>query len=341
MANRYQEDIKLIVGVEGSKTGNVPVHTAKDKIKGQRGIVYFNVDGSSSSTTGNTPGTDEDGTNQKGTTQPDAGSTDAGTSGGSSNAGNTLDATELAAPYPVDDATQSGSGILAVDRMTLGDVVNGLSGLIDCATGNPVDVRFDGQFTAPDGWEDAYSPPSDEYYSEGYYWVGNGWYGHSPSEVAEKYNSAVGGGLRFTYENNITDNVVIRSYWILNDNYQGFFSASRFSCGGDASDYCAPLDNSSSISEWPAEKPMQLSYNSETGQYETHPMDGNITTAYSQPVSQFSLCNSNGDSIKSFAQAGGGQAIYNETTGVATFMDASGKVTGYGDGASITNRQPR
>lgn len=347
MANRYQEDIKLIVGVEGSKTGNIPVHTAKDKIKGQRGIVYFNADGSSSSTTGNTPGTDEDGTKQEGTTQPDAGGADAGTSGGRSNAGNTTTDAGLSDPYPVDDATQPGSGIFAVDKMGLGDVVKGLSGLIDCATGNPVDVRFDGQFTAPDGWDDADSPPLDPDFTPGYFWAqttvwaNRNYVSYTAAGSWEEYKeSLISAGHSVTDISIYTSSSTARTYAYKRDGWNKSYSTSRFLCSGEqwppAVCSMAPY-----LTEWPSDKPMQLSYNLETGKYETHRMDGNVTTAYSQPVNQFSLCNLNGDPIKSFAQAGGGQAIYNETTGIATFVDANGKVTGFGDGAAVTNNQPR
>jgi hypothetical protein len=81
----------------------------------------------------------------------------------------------------------------------------------------------------------------DQYYTEGFYYTGNGYTGHSPSEIAALYNASVGGGLYFTYENNFGTNIIIRSYWSVNNNYNGLFSATRHECGSDGSNYCVPF----------------------------------------------------------------------------------------------------
>jgi len=350
MANRAQENYKLIVGIEGSRSGEIPTHKQKDKIPGRRGIVYFNADGSSSAITGNPPSEDEEGNKTDGTTQPDDGS-------GSSNGGNTTGDAGITDPYPVDDPTQTGSGIFSVDNLTLGDLVKGLTGLKDCATGKPVEVRFDGQFTAPDGWEDPSTPPVDPEYEAGYYWISSDGYNdgaciRSPTPgvigdywvstfpyysswgVSSKTGSAAISNCGGVY---VFDKVisVTRDSGSVQD--RGY----RVTCGGSSEPYCNPAPEDFLLTEWPSDKPMQLSYNAETGQYETNQYDSNVTTAYAQPVNSFSLCNENGDIIKSYAQANGGQALMNETTGIATFIDANGKVTGYGDGAAVTNGQPR
>ncbi len=351
MANRAQENYKLIVGIEGSRSGDIPSHKQKDKIPGRRGIVYFNADGSSSSTTGNPPSEDEDGNKTDGTTQPDDGS-------GSSNGGNTTGDAGITDPYPIDDATENGSGIYDVDNLTLGDVVKGVSGLVDCATGDPVDVRFDGQFTAPEGWDDPSAPPEDPEYEAGYYWVsGEGFYAAkfaTPMGVVRSEETIPAGfdewdGDWYLHHKSPADywydgiSWYRRKYKIngSSETLEASIHAYKVSCGSSIESYCNPTPDDILLTEWPSDKPMQLSYNAETGKYETNPYDSNVTTAYAQPVSSFSLCNSNGETIKSFPQANGGQALMNQTTGVATFIDANGKVTGYGDGAAVTNGQPR
>ncbi|WP_299195769.1 hypothetical protein [uncultured Amphritea sp.] len=346
MANRQQEDLKLIVGVEGSKTGNIPAHKPKEKIKGQRGIVYFNADGTSSSTTGNTPSTDEEGNKEEGTTQPDAGGTGAGTSGGNYNSGNKLEDTDLTAPYPVDDPTAPGAGIFSVDQMTLGDVVKGLSGLIDCATGDPVDVRFDGQFTAPDGWDspDSHEVPAfddDGTFVEGsLYHVGQALNGlpfyatAGDAYAADNWPASYRlfyyvGSWRAQYQNQFGDWANAQTYRLYNAAAYGL------------TDAYAALTTPTVATQWPAEKPMQLSRNPETGLFGTHPMDGNVTTAYAQPVSQVNLCDADGNPVGMYHQAGGGIAVWLPGDSHATFLDATGKVTGFGDGAAVTNNQPR
>jgi len=329
MANRAQENYKLIVGIEGSRSGEIPTHKQKDKIPGRRGIVYFNADGSSSVITGNPPSEDEEGNKTDGTTQPDDGS-------GSSNGGNTTGDAGITDPYPVDDPTQTGSGIFSVDNLTLGDLVKGLTGLQDCATGNPVEVRFDGQFTAPDGWDDPNTPPVDPEYVPGFFWsVYNYESIREATPVAAWENWAAGNNATLTRRVDNTFYYTQPGWW------EQSLTVFGIACGGSTESYCNPSPEDILLTEWPSDKPMQLSYNAETGKYETNPYDSNVTTAYAQPVNSFTLCNDNGDPIKSYAQANGGQALMNETTGVATFIDSNGRVTGYGDGAAVTNGQPR
>lgn len=360
MANRAQENYKLIVGIEGSRSGEIPKHKQKDKIPGRRGIVYFNADGSTSSITGNPPSENEDGTKNDGTTQPDDGS-------GSSNGGNTTGDAGITDPYQIDDPTQNGSGIFSVDNLTLGDLVKGLTGLKDCATGNPVEVRFDGQFTAPDGWDDPSTPPIDPTYESGYSWSYSSLSNHpeySTSSAAKAAGAAFAGDISawnewtsdwVLYESSGPGSTVGGRTWVQIDSYRRSYINPAYpeyvnyksyviykmECPGLGFSACNPSPDDILLTEWPFDKPMQLSYNAETGKYETNPYDSNVTTAYAQPVNSFSLCNENGDTIKSYAQANGGQALMNETTGIATFIDSNGKVTGYGDGAAVTNGQPR
>lgn len=343
MANRVQEDHKLIVGIEGSRSGDVPSHSPKDSIPGKRGIVYFTADGSSESTSGNTPSVDEDGNKEEGTIQPDAGGDSAGTSGGKYNSGNKAADVGLSDPYPVDDAAQAGSGIFGVDTMTLGDIVNGVTGLKDCATNQPVDVRFDGQFTAPDGWDnpDSHTAPAfedDGTFQDGYVWHWHDNANYFPTVSAAYAADSWPADHRLYFDGSSwraqTQNQLDQWYNVaLYDSHPILFRVTD-------EDYAAMTDPVVAA-EWPSEKPMQLSYNAEIGQYETHPMDGNKTPEYSQATGSFQLCNEAGDPITSYAQADGGQAIMNETTGIATFIDSSGKVTGFGDGAAVTNGQPR
>lgn len=201
--------------------------------------------------------------------------------------------------------------ISGADNAQVGDTFDQFEGF-DCTTGDAIQLDLTPQegieYVPPDGWDDADTPPPDEYYSEGYYWAGNGWNGHSPSEVAAKYNSAVGGGLRFTYENNFVNNVVIRSYWIANNNYNGLFSATRYSCGGDASDYCVPLENSSRVTEWPSNNTADLIL--QNGTFQAHSMDPDAAATYkTNPPAEVEICDGQGNRYSVTAMDGGGALV--------------------------------
>ncbi len=341
MANerRTQEDLRKIVGVDGLESGLLAPEEKKS-ISGVRGIVYFDSSGNTQSTSGK-PGL---------TTQPGGDESEGGTDGnqsgggvpGGSNGGNTADDSEIEPPYPVDETAVEGDGVFSVDDLRLGDSVNALSGLTDCATGEPVDVRFDGNFTAPDGWDDANTPPIDDDYIPGSYWG-------LPTTNPAQYRAASPTGVASALSATFADRTYFVTGFLDGDFWLGaHFDSSpsvdkvqiiiTYECLSSVDAYCTVLPQAT---QWPAEKPMQLSYNSETAQFETNPFDGNVSPEYKVPNSSFSLCNDAGDNIKLFLTADGGHAVYNTVTGIATFRDSSGKITGFGDGAAVTARQPR
>jgi hypothetical protein len=57
-----------------------------------------------------------------------------------------------------------------------GSSLDGITGLTDCSTGQGINIRYDGNFPPPDGWDDADSPPAtDGVWSASNYWqVGEG-----------------------------------------------------------------------------------------------------------------------------------------------------------------------
>lgn len=345
MANerKVQDDLRRIIGVDGFKKG-ISAPEEKPPVKGVRGIVYFDSSGNSQSISGTPaedmqPGADEEEGGQ------DAGQGDGQGSSGGSNGGNTLETDGVDSPYPVEDGTSEGDGIFSVDDLRLGDQLKGLSGLYDCATGDPVSVRFDGQFTAPDGWDDADSPPVDPTYDEGYYWAVSlnspfaGGVGSTPSSAASSLASS-SSNYSYISSSRQSETQYIAEFGYYNPEYKWDIISFvyRYPCGSSTASYCTTTPYATA---WPSDKPMQLSYDADTGKYMTNQYDSNVTPEYSQPVSQFSLCNSNGDPIKSYITADGGQAIYNEATGIAVFKDKDGNVTTIGDGAAVTASQPR
>lgn len=342
MANerKVQDDLRRIIGVDGFKKG-ISAPEEKPPVKGVRGIVYFDSSGNSQSTSGTPaedmqPGADEEEGGQ------DAGQGDGQGSSGGSNGGNTLETDGVDSPYPVEDATSEGDGIFSVDDLRLGDQLKGLSGLYDCATGDPVSVRFDGQFTAPDGWEDADTPAGQPYFEDDGYWESGYYYfafgsGPTPSSVCADgwsiWEDDVG-LVCSRYPNWLgNDYRRIQKYECSSDD----ISNNRYGCG------LTPYDTDPSIvaTSWPSDKPMQLSYDADTGKYMTNQYDSNVTPEYSQPTSTISLCDGNGDSVIITPTADGGKRVYIPALGYAVFSDENGKITGFGDGAEMTARLPR
>lgn len=466
MSKRLQEDLRRIVGFDESGLA-ISKQEEKKPIPGGRGIVYFDANGNSQVAKGTPPVVNDDGTVDPGTTQPGGGDSSGGTSGGGSNGGNTLP--PGSEPTPIADGAE-GDGVYSPDSdagvidANLGDTVKGVGGLSDCESGDPVDLRFDGEFSAPNGcgeppedyqegyywnsgdiggwgsssastasasidvnidywrdqgytitliggltcvaesggectqyrqqynrtlgmsdvdtsetavrqscgastadyctipppgtptdpWSDANTPPNTEWpegYEEGFYWTANLVEGTDPASSAINYLNSIsplgdGSVLEFTGIGKIVDAAYIyyytRTYLDTTvTNHSG--NTVRSSCGASTEDYCTipPPKQPDPNAKWPSCKPTQLSYNNETAKFETNQYDDNVLPKFSQPVSQVTLCNEAGDTIKTFPTADGGQVIFNQDNNIGVFLDDKGKVTGYGDGPAVTARQPR
>lgn len=350
MSRRYQDDLRRIVGVDTAEGGALDPQAAKSPIQGGRGIVYFDEDGNAQTKSGVTPSDDGTGDTSGGTTIPSGGT------GG----GNTLP--DEYAPTAVD----AGEGVYdSLEAMGLGDTVKGVT-LFDCATGDQVDVRLDGLYTAPDGCSNL--PPS---YTEGSYWesiIFSVTYRATDAEAMADLALAAYiaqfpqdtdfsiFSIDWPYNDDEDQSLIkIRRFRTVEQQYQiSNVTSARYDCGASTEDYCTippegtptePWDDPDTPppgeTEWPACKPTQLSLNPETSQYETHPLDTNVLPAYSQPVSTVDLCDGSGNSIKTYPTADGGQALYNATTDIAVFTDANGKVTGFGDGVAVQASKPK
>lgn len=355
MSTRLQEDLRRIVGVDDAGIP-IPRQEEKKPIPGGRGIVYFDNKGNSQVSSGTPPVVNEDGTVDPGTTQPGGGDSSGGTSGGGSNGGNTLPAGSE--PTPIADGAEGG-GVYSVDSdagvidANLGDTVKGVSGLVDCESGDPVDLRFDGEFSAPNGCG---IPP--EGYEEGSYWDSSGLGQNNPSsdaaESPQGYIDNLNPSLTWRYV--FTSETSATVEWDNNGTWVSIGSITRRACSGVAGgeDYCTipppgtptepwPDANTppGAETQWPSCKPSQLSYNNETAKFETNSFDGNVLPKFSQPVSQVTLCNEAGDTIKTFPTADGGHVIFNQDNNIGVFLNDQGVVTGYGDGPAVTARQPR
>lgn len=170
--NRFIRNIRRIVGIDPNQT-KLPVPKGKDSIPSRRGIGFRNSDGQTSVGLSGTPG-------------QTSGSVPAQTyynSGAYSNflAGynpgnvfNPTDPSKAVIGYnsgvfdvgavidnaPGTPTLSSSTGIGIGNNLNIvGGTQNGLTGLIDCATGQPMEVRFDGRFRPPEGWENAELPP--------------------------------------------------------------------------------------------------------------------------------------------------------------------------------------
>jgi len=365
MANerKVQDDLRRIIGVDGFKKGIAPPEE-KPPVEGRRGIVYFDSSGNSQTKSG-TPGEDMQPGADEEEGGRDADQGDGQGDSGGSNGGNTVGTDGVDPPYPLEEDATEGDGILSVDDLRLGDQMKGLTGLYDCATGDPVDVRFDGQFTAPDGWEDANTPPEVEGYEAGYFWVGVDFAYSTKSAAVEDGKAAVGD---VSYPNywvsgwSQTGSVEYDPPWLFGSYYcseishysrqykhasypetpAGSLDFEIWKCvctGSHASaNYCTV---SPVATAWPDDKPMQLSYDADTAKWKTNQYDSNVTPEYSQPTSTISLCDGDGNPVIITPTADGGKGLYIPALGYAVFSDENGKITGFGDGAAMTARLPR
>lgn len=313
MANRYAEDIRRIAGVD-NLAGGIGSQPAKQPIQGGRGIAYFNADGTIGS---------ESGTKGETTPPEDAADGNAVTDGD----GNTGD--------DITHEPVSDSGVVPVEdlfngNMGIGDNFTGVNGLQDCSTGQEYEVRGDGQFNAPEGWEDANTPPIDPTYTEGEYWGCAG------------YKAATAqGACQLWYEGDswegTSDSVFFDgSNCVLTDAPQIYQPATQIDCGGSGQSYCNPTPEDIYLEdEWPAEMPAQITWDSDKSAFISSQFDGKVGSEYKANNSgQITLCDSSGNQYTVVPSKDGGLVFTDVTNNIFIVRNSAGKITAAGTGSN-------
>lgn len=192
MKNRFAEDIRRIVGVDPTQS-ELAEAEAKEAINSKRGIGYqlpgSTTTGSVSGDGAGAPsgGTEFDGatfnrdtgTVQKSVPDQDNPSDPSGDVTQNGGLGNIVDPRspgsgtygDGAGEYSIDDIIDQDedgtyptigddvqSGLGALDNRS-GGTFNALDDIVDCASGTGIDLRLDGMFKPPAGWEDIDTPP--------------------------------------------------------------------------------------------------------------------------------------------------------------------------------------
>ena len=129
MADRYQEDLKRIIGID-EVLGGLSDAPVRESIVGKRGIAYQDASGTISGISG-TPGE---------TTAP----SDAESNSGADSNGDFSDNI-----VPQSGAIVDGDSLLNNDELKIGDTLKELQ-VSDCESGKDMNIRFDGEFPAPD-----------------------------------------------------------------------------------------------------------------------------------------------------------------------------------------------
>jgi hypothetical protein len=357
MANRYQDDLRFIVGIDSLKGGlNRP--EPKSKIKGGRGISYFAANGTTETMSGNTPSSSKDETDEEtdeaideeaaadtgnGTTQPGGQDINDGLLDSGSKSGNALDDSGISPPTNPDGTTTNFDGMKKD-----GSAYSGIGGLVDCETGDCVSVRYDGNFSAPEGWDNPDSHIPDGYV-DGRYWRSlfrdNGVY-TAPEDYFHTWQDA------FDYMQAVAPYSI---YWISDGESSGsaFYGTYRWpeddpankyavgifsvSCASTYNEMCA---EDPTITEWPVDKCTEVSYDAESGTFKTHTADTKVHPSMAGGVAVLPELCDGFKKIGHYPQADGTMAVYDSAAGIAKFIGPDGKVIGYGDGAAVTAGQP-
>lgn len=237
------------------------------------------------------------------------------------------------------------------------DTTNGLR-LYDCSTGDPVDVRFDGQYFPPDGCSNA-----PDGYEEGFYWY---WSGQSvasrrshPGAVMEWYVGYIESlSLPYTVDSYTLNSIDGPGSYIYDVTYTDTSTAQikvrKNACSGSTETYCTEVPEGDATTpwadantppegetQWPECAASQLSWNPDTAKFEPNQYDGNVPTSYSNGASVLSLCDDEGNPVTVSPTADGGFVSYNSTSQTATFYSAAGVVTGYGGTAEYNASLPQ
>lgn len=336
MANKYAEDIRQIVGVDGTK-GGINAPEPKKSIDGGRGIAWFNSDGTIGSGSGSSGGSDsptvqpadaDDGTGNA------SGSTGGGGGGSTGDSGITQD--DATTPDSVDATALFNN--LAIGASTPSEI----TGLFDCTTSQEYIIRADGEFTAPDGWDDADTPPTIQGYESGVYWTASHT-GLTPyytqaeaaqvgADRAEELNPVI-------YTNTICDIVQISgttyAVWVLNTGSTCVVSGQLITKVFCADEYDSICEITPYETEWPASMPAQLTYDQDSASWLTNQYDANIPLEYSgASASQIDLCDTNGDQIQIQPSTNGGLVYTNATDNIFWVRGPDGKITAAGSGSA-------
>jgi hypothetical protein len=331
MANRYAEEIRRIVGVD-NLAGGIGAQTPKQPIVGGRGIAYFNADGSIGSDSG-TKGE---------TTQPEDAADGNAVTDGDGNTGDDI------THEPVGD-----EGIVPVTdlfdgTLGIGDSFTGVNGLEDCATGQEYEVRGDGQFNAPEGWEDANTPPINNSYDAGYYW--NGGVASSTSKptaeeifyIYQASAQSIGRDLEIVGQDPDSldpslDQFILRQFNPATNGTTGWGSITQYECnaGHAGQAYCNPVAGDLGPTEWPASTPAQIAWDSESSSFITSQYDGNVASQYkSNNAGQVSLCDSSGNQFTVVPSKDGGLVFTDVTKNIFIVRNSHGKITAAGSGSN-------
>lgn len=172
---RFANAIRRIVGWDPTQS-ELENATKRVSITGKRAIGYYNVDkGSTTAVTGKSGETQL----TLGTTLPEDGIIKVPdmllnpslTGGNEVNVRDTIRSIyhkedgvyTMAQLIDNNSLSEADASILGLTNLTNpaegGGTLNGLNGLFDCETGIELDLRFDGLFTPPDGWENPDTPP--------------------------------------------------------------------------------------------------------------------------------------------------------------------------------------
>lgn len=234
------------------------------------------------------------------------------------------------APTAPNEPDYSNSG-----EYSTGGIIDHLSGATDCATGQGINFHTDGNFPAPDGWEDAESPPTLEYYQEGYSWQ------------TQSMNGAVGRGATpelavFDRTSNISSSLVTEYPFGGNEGIArvscsnvpstcistGIGSYSqvlvyRQSCSGSSDPEHIAICNAEPPTEeaWPEDGSYDLALID--GQLQTNQYDGEAPA--SAGGSKVDFCFGSGRTGSLEVTANGGFMVYETSGGAPT-----GKATVYG-----------
>jgi hypothetical protein len=233
-----------------------------------------------------------------------------------------------------------------------------LTGLEDCLTGDPFEVRFDGQYKPPATWDEANTPPGGE---EDETWTSGVYYRNSATEgSATIFGASANIVLDAVLQNLIDSNPSFDyvetgrfpiSFTMIGGeqvfNYQinyanlnpdgtvggiGNGAAYAFTCSGSppagSSAACAVMSAPTTPveTEWPEDpsRPTYLSWNAETGKFEPNQYDPNVPPKYVDGMSELNLCTEDGKNMTIKPLRDGGFAIYeSQSSGGPVAVDAT------------------
>jgi hypothetical protein len=228
-----------------------------------------------------------------------------------------------------------------------GGSLDGIDGLVDCDTGQGVNVRLNGEFPVHSGWDDPDVPPPPEGFESGYFWESSPiaiYVDFTPELCLEQFKLDSPTATITGIDIDTVDQRRYRYYLAATPSFDQSILFVRGTCTpGSYSTYCPEI--APAATEWPTDGNYDLTL--KDGQFQSSQYDSEAPTSAKEPRSAINLCTTGGKNVTIRAAANGGSMMYETSGGAPTGTmkvfnsDGTMRMAGDATNTNINSQLPR